>query len=210
MKNATLLAFTTAALLAAGSAFACPRKDKEQSPGDEGVYEVVQRDGDKKTEEGDRPKRPERGERPERGDRGDRRGPGEGPLKALGLSEDQQTQVKEIMEGAREAAMAVREQAKKAHDAGEEVDREAIMKQMREIHEGAMKKVYDDVLNDEQRAKLDKMREEMEKRRAEHKKDGDEGDRPRRRPGGEEGDRPRRGGDKEGDRPKRGGDDLDL
>jgi len=233
MKSATLLAFTTAALFAAGSAYACPKKDKRQSPAEEGVYEVstegkankpcpkkdkqspaeeegvyevAQREGDKKAEEGERAQRRERGERGERrerGERGNRRGPG-GALRALDLTEDQQAEVKEIIEGAREAGMALREKIKEARENGEEIDREAIMSQMREIHQGAMKKIYDDVLTEEQQAKLDKMREEMEKRRAEREKNrgerGEEGERPRRRRGGEEGERPRR----------RGGDDLDL
>lgn len=230
MKSSCLLAFTTAALLAAGSAFACPnkpnkapspgaseegvyevsthssadvkcpkRENKEQNNGStEGVFEVADRDGDKPQAE--RPQRPERGERGERP--GGPRGP-EGFFRGLDLSEEQQAKVKEIMEGARKAGMALREEAKKAHESGEEVDRQAIMAKMREIHEGAMKKVYDDVLTEAQQAKVDKMREEMEKRRAE-RGEGAEGDRPQR---------PRRGGEGEGDRPerpRRGGGDLDL
>ncbi len=223
MKSTTLLAFTTAALLAAGSAFACPKKDKQQSPGEEGVYEVSTEDGKQAkkpcrknkgdeseegvyevtAEDGDKPDadRPERRERGERGDRGDRRRGN--PFHGLELTDDQKAEVKEIMEGAREAAKAVREEAKAAKEAGEEVDRQAVMEEMRGIQRAAMKQVYDDVLTDEQQAKVDKRREEMEKRRAEREKDGGaEGDRPRRRGGGEDGERPerRRGGD----------DDLDL
>lgn len=234
MKSSALLAFTTAALIAAGSAVACPKKEREkQSPAeegiyevsvkdahakkpcpkkegssDEGVYEVADRDGEKKAEEGDRPQRRERGERGERperrGERGDR-GPGAG-LRGLDLTEDQQAQVKEIMDGTREARTELMAEVKEAREKGEDINREEIMQKMRAIHEGAMKKIYDDVLTEEQQAKVDKMREEREKRAAEREKNG----------GGEEGDRPRRrrGGEGEGDRPERrrggGGDDLDL
>ncbi len=225
MKTSTLLAFTTAALLATGSAFACPKKEKSpSSPGqEEGVYEVLapkkdaqkpcpKKDGAGSVEEsyevadkpeGERPQRPE-GERPKRPE-GERPGPGgpgpEGMLRGLDLSDEQKEQVKTIFEASRKAAEAVRAEAKAAAEAGEEVNREEVMKKMRAIHEGAMKQVYDEVLNAEQKAKLDNLREEREKREAERKKNGgEEGDRPRRRPGGEGA----------GEGPRKGGDDLDL
>lgn len=187
----------------------CPRKDK--SDDGEGVAVVAQ---DEEMQEGERPRRGEgaEGERPRRGgEAGERpqRGGGD-PLRSVGLSDEQKEQVQEIMAASREEAKAIMEAAKAAVEAGEEVDRAEIRGQMEALREAARKDIYDNVLTDEQRAKMDEIRAEMEKRRAEMEarraERGEEGERPRRERGGEgEGERP--------ERPRRGGEgngDLDL
>ena len=191
MKKTYLLTLSTAVLLATGSAFAGPNckkcpKDGPSDSAEEGVYEVAEREageGKRERGEGDH-KRPERGEH--------------SPLKDLGLSEDQQAQAKEIMAAAREEAKELMESLKEKKEAGEEIDRESVREQMMAIRKGAMDKVYETVLNDEQRAKVDERRKKMEERRAEREKNGEGKD--RERP-----ERPRR--DKGGDK---GGDGLDL
>lgn len=210
MKRSQLLAFTTAVLLAAGSAFAgsnCRNKDKSPSQ-DEGVYEVSA-EGEKKgcknkdrgseegiyevTEmEGESEAREGRRERGERGDR-DRRRPS--PFRGLDLTEDQKEQAKEIMAAAREEAKALMEEVKADKEAGEEIDRKSVREQMMAIRKGAMDDVYENVLNDDQRAKVDERRKKMEERRAERESEG--GERPERK--------------RRGERKERGGDDgLDL
>jgi len=102
MKRTRLMtSFAAAALMVAGSAFACPKNDKDRSPGqdgadegvyevikrggcdkdkgarDEGVYEVADREGDEKAERGERERRRDRGDRARRGDRGERAERGE-------------------------------------------------------------------------------------------------------------------------------------
>jgi len=132
MKTSKLLAFTFAAMFAAGSAFACPKKNKDKSPGDsaeEGVYEVVERDGEK-VADGER-KRPERGDRERRG----------GPFMGLEMSDDQKARVKDIMEGAKEASKAIFEEAKAKKEAGEEVDREAVRESLHTIRKNAFQEV---------------------------------------------------------------------
>lgn len=190
MLNKTMLTFTTAALLATGSALAGPNCKKNSSPGEgegvyevsaegkegkcqkkersegEGVYEVAEREG------ADR-ERPERGDKPKRGERPK-------PFTGLDLSDDQKEQVKEIMTSAREQAEEIFEAAK---EDGEKPDREELMA----IHKEAFKNVYDNVLNDDQRAKVDERRKKMEEKRKER------GDREGR--DGEKRERPSRGGD---------------
>jgi len=205
MKMSHLLALTTAALIATGSAFAgpnckdCPKKD---SGSDEGVYEVVEREGGEKAEKRDRGERAERGERRDRGERaeGDRKRPerrDRSPLRGLDLTEDQHAQVKEIMAAAREDAKAIMQEVKAKKEAGEEIDRKAVRAQMKEIRKGAMKSVYDNVLTAEQQAKVDERREKMEQRRK--ARDAEGGERPERDRKGKR-DKKDRGGD----------DDLDL
>lgn len=193
MTRSHLLALTTCALLAAGSAFAGPNCKKNCPKDDgisgEGVYEVAEREGGEA-----KPERRERGERGERAE-GDRKRPERrehSPLQGLGLSEEQHEQAKAIMGAAREQAEAILKEAKAKKEAGEEVDREAVREQLMEIRKGAMKNVYDNVLNDEQRAKMDERREKMEEHRKE--REGKEGERPRK---GKDGERPGkdRGGD---------------
>lgn len=206
MKSSHLLALTTAALLATGSAFAGPNckkgcpKDGPSDSASEGVYEVAEREGDGEAREGkrERGERPERGERGERGERPDRKRPN--PMRGLDMSDDQKASVKEIMEAARESAKELMEATKAKKEAGEEIDREAVREQMMAIRKGAMDNVYENVLNDEQRAKVDKRRAEMEERRAEREKNGE----------GKDGERPERKRKGKGEKKDRGGDDLDL
>ena len=194
MKSSHLLTLTTAVLLAAGSAFAGPNckkncpKDGPADSAEEGVYEVAERDGEA---------RPEKGERGEKGERPERKR--HSPLKGLDLSEDQHEQAKEIMEAARAEAKELMASLKEQKEAGEEIDRESVREQMMAIRKGAMDNVYENVLNDEQRAKMDEMRKKMEERRAEREKNGEgkDGERPERK-------RKSKGGDKD-----KGG-DLDL
>ena len=201
MKCSHLLALTTAALLATGSAFAGPNckkpcpKDGPRDSAEEGVYEVVERDGDGEAREG---KKHERGEKGERGDKGDRKR--HSPLHGLDLSDDQKESAKEIFTAAREQSKELMESIKAKKEAGEEIDREAVREQMMAIRKGAMDNVYENVLNDEQRAKVDERRAEREERRAEREKNGEgkDGERPERKRKG-------KGGDKD-----KGGDDLDL
>ncbi|MEM9348549.1 MAG: hypothetical protein AAGB26_18420 [Planctomycetota bacterium] len=204
MTRNPLLALTTAALLAAGSAFAgpncdknCPKdgtqddvyevraegekkggcKNKDRDGSDDGVYEVAEREG----MEGKEGKR-ERGERPER------KRPN--PMKDLGLTETQQEEAKAIFASAREEAKELMEDLKAKKEAGEEIDRESVREQMMAIRKGAMDEVYETVLNDEQRAKVDERRAKMEERRAQRESEG--GERPERKGKGEKRDR---GGD---------------
>lgn len=222
MKSSHLLALTTAVLLAAGSAFAgpnCKKKCPKDGPSDsaqEGVYEVIAEgeaksekkgeckkgkcDGKKDgaSEEGvyevaDREGGEAKEGKRERGEKGDRKR--HSPLKELGLDEDQQAAAKEIMEAARESAKELMASIKEKKEAGEEIDRESVREQMMAIRKGAMDNVYENVLNDEQRAKVDERRKEMEERRAE--REGKDGERPERSRKG-------KGGDKDK------GDDLDL
>lgn len=175
----------------------CPRKDKEGSDANEGVAVIAEEE--MQEGEAERPRR-ERGEGAE-GDRPRRGGEGD-PLRQLGLTDEQKEQVKEIMLASREQAEEILKAAKAASEAGEEVDRAAVREQLVTLREAARKDIYDNVLTDEQRAKMDEIRAEMEKRRAEMEA---------RR--AEEGDKPRRGGEGEGQRPRRGGEgggDLDL
>jgi len=203
MKTSNLLAFTMTALLAASSAHACP-KDGQSGVGAsadfERTYQVAEQ---KQAPEGERAE----GERPQRKEGAAREGRGPGgerpdPFMGLDLTDDQKADIKEIMEASREEAMKVMEDAKAKHEAGEEVDREAVRKQMMEIREGAFKKVYDTVLTDEQRAKVDERRKQMEENRKKREAQG-EGE----RKGGPEGERPRRPRPEEG---KQGGGDLEL
>jgi|GEM_PF-2426618 len=208
MKSSTLLAFTAAALLAAGSAFAGPncKKNKDQAPSqdegvfevsaegekksgcknknregssDEGVFEVAERDGEAR--EGKKRERPE----------GDRRERKHHPLHGLDLSDEQKEDAKAIFESAKESSKALMEEIKAKKEAGEEIDRKAVHEQMMEIRKGAMKNVYDNVLNDDQRAKVDERRKKMEERRAEGGErkggDGERPKRPSRDKGGDEG-----------------------
>ena len=203
MKSSHLLAMTTAALLVTGSAFAGPNCkkscDKDRTVSAESdVYEVAERDGEKpeRGERGERGERPERGERSE-GDRPQRKR--HSPLKGLGLSEDQQEQAKEIFSAAREEAKTLMESLKEKKEAGEEIDRESVREQLHAIRKGAMQNVYENVLNDDQRAKMDERRKEMEERRAEREKSGEgKGDR----------ERPERKG--KGEKKGKGGEGLDL
>lgn len=206
MTRSHLLALTTAALLAAGSAFAGPncKKNCPKDGSDEGVYEVSA-EGEKKgcknkdrgSEDGvyevaEREGEGKEGKR-ERGERSDRKR--HNPLQGLGLTDDQKEQAKEIMSAAREEAKELMEEIKAKKDAGEEVDRESVREQMMAIRKGAMDDVYENVLNDEQRAKVDERRAKMEERRAERESEGGER-------------RERKG---KGDRKDRGGEDgLDL
>ena len=208
MKSSTLLAFTAAALLAAGSAFAGPncKKNKDQAPSqDEGVFEVSAEgekaegecrkgkcDGKKDREsaeegvfevaERDGEAREGKGERGERGERPDRKRQHH-PLHGLDLSDEQKEDAKAIFTAAKEKAM---ELIKAAKENDEKPDREAMMA----IRKEAMKNVYDNVLNDDQRAKLDERRAKMEERRAEGgerkgKGDGERPERPKRDKDGE-------------------------
>jgi len=173
----------------------CPRKDKEGSDENEGVAVLAEDEVMPAAQEGERPRR-ERAEtdRPQRG--------GGDPLRQLDLTEEQKESVKEIMAASREQAEAIMKAAKAASEAGEEVDRAAVREQLGALREGARKDIYDNVLTDEQRAKMDAIRAEMEKRRAEMEaRRAEEGDKPRPSREGES-DRPRRGGE--------GGGDLDL
>lgn len=216
MKSSTLLAFATAALLTAGPALAGPNcRNKDKSAGDE-VYEVVEREGktegkcnkgecdkNKSGEEGvyEVAEREGKGERAEKGERkgkderkGDRpkRG-GPSPLAGLGLSDDQKAQVKEIMTASREQAKAIMVSAKEAKDNGEEVDREAVREKLMALRKSTMDKVYNTVLNEDQKAKVDERRKKMEERRAEREKSGEGKERPKREGKGGEG--KKRGGD---------------
>eukprot|EP00752_Nemacystus_decipiens_P016069 g14365.t1 len=176
-------------LLAAGSAFAgpnCKKSCPKDGSSDEGVFEVAEREGDGEAREG---KRGERGERGERGDR-ERRS----PLKALDLTEDQQEAVQTIMDAAREESKELMASIKAKKEAGEEVDRESVREQMMAIRKGAMDNVYENVLTEEQQAKMDELRAKMEERRAQREAEG--------------GERPERKG--KGERKERGGEDLDL
>lgn len=213
----TLLAFAAAALLTAGPALAgpncanCPNKNKGGEL-EEPQYEVADREGkaegDRKAERGEKRKaeRGERGDRRERGERAERR-ERRSPMQALGLSKDQQAQAKEIFEASREQAQAVMARVKEARENGDEVDREAVRERLMAIRKDAMDKVYNTVLNDEQKAKVDERRKKMEERRAKREAEGGErGEREgkKKRKGGEDGERPERN-------KKRGGDDgLDL
>ena len=192
MKRTHLLALTAAAMLAAGSAFAGPNCKKKcpKDGSEEGVYEVAERDGEA------RPDKRERGERSE----GDRQRPDRkrhSPLRGLDLSEEQQEQAKAIMTAARDQAKAIMEDVKAKKEAGEEIDREAIREQLMGVRKGAMQDVYDNVLNDDQRAKVDERRKKMEERRKERE--------------GEDGERPKRDRKGKGEKKDRGGDEgLDL
>ena len=203
MKCSHLLALTTAALLATGSAFAgpdckkpCP-KDGRTVSADQDSYEVVERDGDGEAREG---KKQERGEKGERGDKkkGDHKR--HSPLHGLELSDDQKESAKEIFSAAREQSKELMESIKAKKEAGEEIDRESVREQMMAIRKGAMDNVYENVLNDDQRAKVDERRKKMEERRAEREKNGEgkDGERPERKRKG-------KGGDKD-----KGDDGLDL
>ena len=120
----------------------------------------------------------------------------------MGLTEDQQEAAKAIFTAARESSKALMEDIKAKKEAGEEVDRKAVHEQMMEIRKAAMTNVYDNVLTDDQRAKVDERRAEMEKRKAEREKNGKDGERP---------ERPERDRKGKGDKKDRGGDDdLDL
>lgn len=207
MKTTHLLAFTTAALLATGSAFSgpdckknCP-KDGPTVSAEQDVYEVVERDDDGEAREGKKRERAEKGERgeKEKGDRkGDRKRRDHSPLKGLDLSDDQKESAKEIMTAAREQAHEIMKEIKAKKEAGEEIDREAVREQMMGIRKAAMDNVYENVLNDEQRAKVDKRRAEREEKRAEREKNGEgkDGERPERKRKGK-GEKKDRGGDKD-------------
>ncbi|MEM1353584.1 MAG: hypothetical protein AAGC44_13830 [Planctomycetota bacterium] len=199
MKNLLTLSLTTASLLIASSIYAgtncrngCDRDGSgEEDPSVAVVAEDEQMQGERPQRdrgegaEGERPRRGgEQGERPRRG--------GGDPLRALDLSDDQKEQVKEIMEANRAEAREIMETARAAKEAGEDVDREAIREQLGALREAARLNVYENVLNEEQQAKMDEIREKMEARRAEMQE---------RR--GERGERPQRGGDSDGERPQR-------
>ncbi|MBX2850535.1 MAG: Spy/CpxP family protein refolding chaperone [Phycisphaeraceae bacterium] len=211
MKSSHLLALTTAALFATGSAFAgpnCKKNCPKDGASDEGVYEVIAEgedkgnckkgkcDGKKRegSEEGvyevaERDDDAKEGKRGERGERGDRKR--HNPLRGLDLSDEQKEEVQAIMEASREEAKAIMEEAKASKEAGEEVDRKAVREQMMEVRKGAMDNVYENVLSDEQRAKVDERRKAMEERRAAREKnregkDGERPERPRRDKGDDE------------------------
>lgn len=180
MKSSHLLAMTATALLATGSAFAGPNckkscpKDGPADSAQEGVYEVAERE-DGEAREGKR----ERGERGDR-ERGERKR--QSPLAGLDLTEEQQEAAEEIMEAAREEAKELMASLKEKKEAGEEIDRESVREQMMAIRKGAMENVYENVLNDDQRAKVDEQRKKMEERRAEREANGEgTGERPERR-----------------------------
>lgn len=214
MKNTHLLTLTTAALLAAGSAFAGPNckkcpKDGPQDSAQETTFEVIDRNDDGEAREGKKRERGEKGEKGERGEKGDHKKPerrDHSPLMGLDLTEEQQEKVKDIMSAAREKAHELMEETKAKKEAGEEIDRKEVHEKMMEIRKDAMKKVYDNVLNDEQRAKMDERRKKMEERRAEREKEGEgkDGERPERKPKGKKGEKKDRDADKED------GDGLEL
>lgn len=210
MKQPTLLAFATAALLAAGPAFAGPNcsgcKDKGEAVIAEGTHRVAEREGkcnkgddseavaaregDKRTAERGEKRKAERGERGERSER-ERRS----PMAGLEMSDEQKEAAKEIFDAAREEAQAIMAAAKESRENGDEVDREAIREQMREIRKGAMEKVYATVLTDEQKAKVDERRKKMEERRAEREKNGELREGKRKSKDGEGKERSRNRGD---------------
>lgn len=113
----------------------------------------------KKEDPGQGQGRRQRGQRGQRGSMADR-------LKeALGLTDDQVTQIKKIEEDARAAD-------KKAHEndpKGPGQDRSKMRERMKELHDGIVAKVRD-ILTDEQKTKLDdylKKQEENRKKRQE-------------------------------------------
>lgn len=200
MKHSNLLTLFAAALFVSGSAVAGPNCKKKQCPKDNAnaeVYEVVERDGEAKprskcnkdksgSEEGvyevaERKGENKRVEKPDREKRKDRKRPK--PFAGLDLSDDQKKEIKAIMSSAKEEAKAL---AKATKENGEKPDRKAMMA----IRKGAMQKVYETVLNDEQKAKVDKRRKKMKERRAKRGERGEEGERPKRK---REGDRKKRG-----------------
>lgn len=179
MKQTTPLLAFAAALLTAVPTLAGPNCSKNGTcDEDDTRYEVADREdqseGERKAERGEK-RKADRGERAERRE-------GRSPMQALGLSEDQQAQAKEVFSAAKEQARAVMAAAKQAHENGEEVDRKAIREQLMAIRKDAMEKVYATVLNDEQRAMVDEHRKRMEERRAKREAEGGErGERPERR-----------------------------
>lgn len=197
MTRPHLLALTAAALMVTGSAFAGPdcKSCPKDGGSDQGVYEVAERDGDAQPREGkrDRADRGERGDRADRGERGDRserKRPQ--PFRALGLTEEQREDVMAIMTAARESAQELMQDIKAQREAGEEIDRESVREQMMAIRKGAVQNVYENVLDDEQRAKMDERRAKMEERRA--KREGKQGDRPERKGKKDRGEKKDKGG----------------
>lgn len=236
MRYPTLMTFTAATLMVAGSAFACPKKDKGKTTDEDTqasqqeVFFVVsqdekperekkqckgrktvqgEQDGERYTaaekEGGKKARKPKDGEsksdRSEKGEKGDRPHKGKHMVK-LDLTEDQQAQIDTIREEGKAQAMAIIEGVKAKREAGEEVDRESVREQLMAIRKSSREKVYNTVLNDEQRAKVDAHRAKMEQRRSE--RESEEGDRPKGKNKGEgkgkgDGERPsKKGGGDEG------------
>lgn len=196
MKIKTLLAFSMAALLIAGTSFAGPNcpKNKDKSPDQkEGVYEVkstkegkckskcpkkdgeakddtyevAKKKGDAKEADGEK-RRGKKGDGKREGKRGKRGDRFVKMAKHLEMTEKQVEEAKAIMAPAREKVMELMKQARADKKAGKDVDRKEVYGKAREIMEGAMKKVYTDVLTDAQRKKVD----EHKAKRAERRKEG--------------------------------------
>lgn len=197
MKRSTTLTFAAAALLVTGSALACPNKDKQKSPGQDGAeqefFDVIAADENAERPRRERAERGEKGERGEQADRSERR---EKAREKMGLTEDQMTAIKKIVEEHKEQAKELMVAARESKQAGEEVDREALREKLKALRESSRKAVYDNVLTDEQRAMADKRREAMQERRAKRAERG-EGEARERRQRPERPER-KRGGSDEG------------
>lgn len=190
MTRSPLSALTAAALFAAIPVLATPASTKSCVQDDltNQTEQVFFTTAERDTQKPNRDKQAERADR-KKGDhkKSDRpkckKHKKHHPLKGLDLTDAQREQAKEIFDDARKQAKALKESIKAKKEAGEEIDRKTVRAQFKAIRKEAMDNVYQNVLNDAQRAKVNERRKKMEEERAERK--NKKGERPERKRKGE-------------------------